>query len=317
MAQAGGILNSQLNPNDVKTAIDAVVYAEWELEAQPSYAAATDSKVFKQYTTDRQSVIQELYRGVGYWSATGEEEEAPAASAGIGNPKISRVLNYRKRQIISKNLFDDDQHAVVNETMKDFGSKARITKDSVAMGIFNNGFTTQLTADDASLFSDTHTTLSGETVDNKGTAALSPSSLSDAINALMTQKMQDGTIGVFMPSVLLVPPALFKLATEIVGSAYLANTANNNENYLVTKYGNLEVKQSPFLAAAAGLGGSDTAWFLLSDRHQIMRWTRQDLVTSLRNWDMSDNFDYVYMGEYREVYDTISYEGTFGSTGLS
>ncbi len=83
--------------------------------------------------------------------------------------------------------------------------KAKIGRDKNAFKIFNGGFDTYVTADDAYIFSDSHTTLSGDTVDNKGTAALAESSLNDVYIALVEQKDQAGEAWVIQSETLLVP----------------------------------------------------------------------------------------------------------------
>ena len=136
-----------------------------------------DPLIFRQETTDRQAVIQEVFKGVGLWTPKAESADADSADAGIGQKKISTVVTYAKIQGISKNFFDDDQHAVVKMMMEDFGETARLSVDSQAMNIFNNGFTTQLTADKQPLFSASHVNLNGDTVSNLISGALTPETL--------------------------------------------------------------------------------------------------------------------------------------------
>lgn len=303
------VLNSQLNPNDVKTALDAIVKQEFEYGAAPDFAGAGDPLIFRQETTDRQAVIQEVFKGVGLWTPKAESADADSADAAIGQQKISTVVTYAKTQAISKNFFDDDQHAVVKMMMEDFGDTARLSIDSQAMQIFNNGFTTQKTADDQPLFSASHKNQNGDIVSNLISGALTPETLEDAFVALETQLAQDGTTRGHQPAVLLVHPANFKNAVEITGSVQLANTADNNVNWVSSKYGGMVIKKSPYLT-------STTAWFVLGRKHNIIRYKRQGLVTFLRDWTMSNKFEYVYGGEFREVFDTLTYDAAVGSTGV-
>jgi len=111
---------------------------------------------------------------------------------------------------------------------------------------------------------------------------------------------------------LLVPQALFKLATELTDSALIADTANNAINVYRSAYG-FKVYSSPQLGAAAG--GSDTAWFLLTKNHSVSRLIRQGLQTALTPWQFSDNRTYTYQANYRENYFVPDYAGLVGSTG--
>lgn len=309
------MFNSSLAPSVVKTELDVVFNQEFDVEEQKGYADATDAGVFNQKTTDRSAVITEQFQGTGYFEARNEEQELAQATARVGNQKTFSVVNYAKEIDISKNLFDDDQHDTISMMVSSMGRNARLTRDKNAFNTYNLGFTTVTTNDGVALFSDSHVTLSGDTVDNKLTAALSESSLDTAIQALIEQKTQDGTSGGHQPAVLLVPNRLFKLATEITQSELRSGVDYNDLNYYSKIYPDLMVKTSRFLGAA--YGGSDTAWFLLSKNHSINRWVRQALTTDMVDYKFQRNNNYIYKAEYRETTGPISFEGVVGSTGTA
>ena len=73
--------------------------------------------------------------------------------------------------------------------------------------------------------------------------------------------------------------------------------------------GGMVIKKSPYLT-------STTAWFVLGRKHNIIRYKRQGLVTFLRDWTMSNKLEYVYGGEFREVFDSLTYDAVVGSTGV-
>lgn len=203
-------------------------------------------------------------------------------------------------------------HGVWSKTVADFAMVARITQDQNAFSFINGGFTTSLTADGSALFS-THTLIGGGTVSNSGTGALSPSTLNTGIVALRQQKNQAGVIMGNVPSILLVPSALFKHAIEITESALIADSANNNLNVYRSAYG-ITVYTSPYLDAVAG--GSDGAWFLFGRNHSITRLIRQGIQTALRDWTMSNNRTYFYQANFREAVYAPDYVATWASTGL-
>jgi hypothetical protein len=304
--------NAGLNPNVVKTALDKVVFQSFDADPGPQVARASDPDVFHQSSADSAAVIMEVFKGVPLWSTRQEEQDVPQSTPRTGHQVTFNVLNYANSVDISKNLFDDDQHDVVSNMMREFGEKARLSQDNNAMALFRGAFGVTNTADGADLISDSHTNLNGDTVDNKLTAALAVASLESAIVALMEQKDQAGVVRGHMPKVLLVPPALFKEAVEITESELISDSADNAINWLSAKYG-LKVKQSPYLGAAAG--GSDTAWFLLGGNHQIYRWTRQPLKTDLVDYKFQRNNNYIYKGEFREKLGAVTYEGIVGSDG--
>ncbi|MEI9966176.1 MAG: Mu-like prophage major head subunit gpT family protein [Candidatus Moraniibacteriota bacterium] len=304
--------NSALNPNVVKTALDDVFYQETDAKKQPHLATAETGAVFNQDTADSSAVIMELFGGSGAWEQTAEEENLPEGQPRITNQKTFSVVKFAKKIDIPKEFFDDNKHGSYEKMVKNFARRARTTRDKNAFAIFRNAFTTALTADSVALISDSHLSISGNTVDNKLTAALSESSLNDAIVMLGEQLAQDAEIDGHMPAVLVVPMKLYKTATEICESELRSGTADNDLNVYSAKYG-ITIYTSPYLGAAAG--GSDTAWFLLSDNHSVTRWVRESMNTNLVDFQFSDNDVYKYKGRFREVVGAMSYEGIVGSDG--
>jgi phage major head subunit gpT-like protein len=194
------------------------------------YVDATSPSVFKQDTTDRAAIITEVFKGTGLWETRAEDQDISQASVRVTNQQTFSVTNFAKSVDISKNFFDDDQHTVYEKMVSDMAETARITRDTNAFAIFRGAFTTTLTNDGATLCSDTHTTISGNTVDNKGVAVFSESELNTAVINLVEQKAQDGTVRGSLPSVLLVPPALFKSACEVTKSEYRSGNNYNDIN---------------------------------------------------------------------------------------
>jgi hypothetical protein len=304
---------SQSAASTVKTALDMVFDSEYGLEQVKGYASAEDASVFKQETIDRSAVITEQFMGPGYFESRAELADVPAAHARVGNQKSFAVLNYSKSVDISKNLFDDNQHGDVEKLIRKMARNARLTRDKNAFSVIAGGFTTTLTNDGVALFSNSHVTLGGDTVDNLETGTLNDTNLNVGFNSLIEQMTQDGTIGGHIPAVLLVPTKLFKTAMEVTKSVLKSGSANNDMNYYSELYPGLQVKFSPFLGAA--YGGSDTAWFLLSTDHSITRWVRQGVTTDMVDYKFQRNNNYIYKAEYREVVGAISFEGVVGSNG--
>jgi phage major head subunit gpT-like protein len=189
---------------------------------------------------------------------------------------------------------------------------ARVTQDDNAFALFRNSFTTTLTADGVAFISASHPLIGGGTVSNVVSGALSDTTLNTAIVALREQKNQAGVILGGVPSILLVPSKLFKLATQLTDSALVADSANNAINVYRSAYG-FTVYSSPYLGAAAG--GSDTAWWLLTPNHSVSRLIRQGVETALRPWQYSNNRTYLYQGNYREQVFVPDFAGAVGALG--
>lgn len=307
-------LHGGVAANVVKTALDKVFNAEFDYPTLPGVATAEDSLVFMQDSTDRASVITEQFQGSGYWENRTELQDVPQGSNKVGNQKSFSVTNYSKSLDVSKNLFDDDQHSVVQMMIRNMARNARLTRDKNAVAIFVGGITGSVTTNDGvAVISASHVTLDGTTVSNDVSGALSDSWIESAIIALTEQKTQDGTLGGHEPACLFVPPALFKEANIFTKSELRPTTANNDLNYVSYIYPGLVVKQSPFLGSAHG--GNDAYAFLLSRNHSVYRWVRQALQTDIVDYKYQRNNNYIYKGEYREVVGAIAFEGLVGTDG--
>ena len=203
-------------------------------------------------------------------------------------------------------------HDLVAKMIRSFARRARTTRDSNAMAAFRLAFTSELTADGVSWINDSHTAMSGDTVDNKETGVLTPDNLFTLNKKLMEQLAQDGVIDGHLAAVLVVPPALWKTAVEVTESTLEAQSAQNELNVYSAKFG-LFLATSPYLGSAAS--GSETAYFLMSKNHSLNRWNRQAVQTDLIDWRQQRNNNYIYKGEYREVVGAFTYEGAVGSDG--
>ena len=298
----------------VQTELDKVFFQQFDYnETFPGVAHATTAEIFKPQETTHAAWIQSINKGSGLFPAIGETATVPLSTPHVTNKQTTQILTFAQGIDISKQLFDDNMHGVWAADVADFAIKARDTMDYTAFGLFRNGFTTALTADGSAIFS-THTLIGGGTQSNAGTAALTPTSLNTGLVNLIEQKDQSAVIRGSTPSILLVPPALWKHAREITDSALIADVANNNINVYRSALG-ITVWTSHWLGAVAG--GSDTAWFLLAKRHGFTRLIRQGLETALTDWRYSNNLTYRYQANFRENYFCADYAGSYGSTGVA
>jgi len=296
----------------VQTELDSVFYQNWDGESFPGYATAETGSIFKPLNTDHAAYIEEIFKGSGLFSAIGETSTVPLSTPKVTNKITTYIKDYANSIELSKNLFDDNMHGVYTRMIADFAMVARKTQEDNAFAFFRGAFTTSLTAD-GSAFIASHTLIGGGTQSNVVSGALTTSTLNDAIVVLAQMKNQAGVIIGSIPSVLLVPPKLFKHAKEITDSALIADSGNNNINVYRSAFG-FEVWTSPYLSAAAG--GSDTAWFLLGKNHSVTRLIRQGIQTALRDWTYSNNRTYLYQANFREAVYAPDYVGAVGSTGV-
>lgn len=299
----------------VQTELDRVFFQQFDYDEKfPGVAHATTAEIFKPQETTHAAWIQSINKGSGLFPAIGETVSVPLSVPHVANKQTTKILTFAQGIDISKQLFDDNMHGVWAEDVRDFAIKAKDTQDYNAFRVFRNGFTTELTADGVSFFNSAHPLIGGGTQSNTATSALTPDSLNSAIVNLMEQKDQSAVIRGSAPAVLLVPPALWKHAREITDSALIADSGNNNVNVYRSALG-ITVYTSHWLGAAAG--GSDTAWYLLAQRHGVTRLIRQGLETALTDWRYSNNLTYRYQANFREEVFVADYAGSYGSTGTT
>jgi len=298
----------------VQTELDTVFFQQFEYDSStPGIATANTGVIFKPVTTEHAAYIGEINKATGLWNKVSEVQTVPTSNPAVRNKYTIYVQDFADSIEISKDLFDDNMHGVWAEDVKQFAFMARVTQDQNAFQLFVNAFTTTLTADGVAFISASHPLIGGGTVSNVISGALSDTTINNAIVALREQKNQAGVILGGVPSILLVPSKLFKLATQLTESALVADNSNNAINVYRSAYG-FTVYSSPYLGAAAG--GSDTAWFMLTPQHSVSRLIRQGIETALRPWQYSNNRTYLYQGNFREQVFVPDYAGAVGSTGV-
>lgn len=291
----------------VQTELDTVFFQAFEYDSStPGIATANTGVIFKPLSIDRAAYIGEVNKATGLWPIIGETQVVPLTTPKVSNKYTILIKDFANGIDISKDLYDDNMHGVWAADVRDFALKARVTQDQNAFNLFNGAFTTTLTAD-GSAFIGTHTLIGGGTTSNLITGALSTTTLNTAIVALRKQVDQSNVILGGVPTILLVPAELFKLATEITESALVSDNGNNAINVYRSAYG-FTVYSSPYLTSAS-------AWFLMTPQHSVTRVVRQGIETALRPWQYSNNRTYFYQGNFREAVFVPDYAGVVGSQG--
>lgn len=312
------MFNEAQNLAIVRTELDDVFFQEFNYEdSNPVMTTCRNSMIFRQETTDKAYDIEEIYRGVNLFPTITETQTVPTSTPRVANKITTAIKDFAESVELSKDLFDDNMFGVWSRTVRDLALKARVTQDQNAFKIFRGAFTTTLTADGVALCGN-HALLNGANYSNNlfditaASTVLSSTSLNSAIVALAVQPDQTGVILGQQPAVLLVPPALIKLALELSDSALIGDGTSNAINVFRSAYG-YRVFSNPYLSA--GAGGSDTAWFLLARNTGIKRIVRQGIETFLRPWGYSNNRTYLYQANFREEVVAVDYVGVIGAKG--
>jgi hypothetical protein len=177
---------------------------------------------------------------------------------------------------VTKTALEDDRYDQLKKYAMWLVFSAEYVMGKRAANVFNNGFTTETTADGVSTFSTAHSLAGGGTFANRPSAdtALSWTSLRDAIILLDTDTKHDsGQLSANVEDlVLLVPPQLEMLADRIVNSTGLPGTDANDRNSIKSRR-NIDIKVNKLLT-------SPTAWFVFSknkDMHGFRAFERRAL----------------------------------------
>jgi phage major head subunit gpT-like protein len=213
---------------------------------------------------------------------------------------------------ISEEAVDDGKFDFIKDAIVKMAKSAKETQEQSGMNIFNNGFSSETTADGIALFATNHTTPTGTyTIANKPAtdADLDFSSLSEAISAFRTAFRGDsGIYHNLSPRVLLVPTGLELYARQLVESSLKADSANNNINPFHLA---LKVMSSPHLTDA-------DAWFLIGDKvdHGLDLIIRKPVETIPGGMSVGYINDVIpYKARYRESIGATRPHGVYGTTG--
>lgn len=208
---------------------------------------------------------------------------------------------------------EDDQYGELKKYSKYLAFSARTVQRKKAAAVFNNGFSSQTTADAVALFSTSHTLKRGGTAKNRPSsdADLSIDSLMQAFIDLNTDlKMESGQI-MDPPTdyYLYVAPANEFVAHQIVKSSGLPDSALNDINPVKLSR-NIEIVVDPHLSDA-------DAWFLVpksKDRHGLVFLDRIG-ITMGRPMDDAQTGSRIYKLRFRQTWDSIWWQSVYGTQG--
>ncbi len=295
------------------------MWEEYDRESQPSYLSAQNEMFFKTSGIDTYKFVYDEDSNVGMFEETGEQEEIRRTDTRIGNQTTATVVKYMKSIPISWEAFKADQVGKRDRIGRQVGDRARLTQDFKAvLNTYGDAFdgAVSTTPDGDAAASNSHTTLSGDNVDNLETGALAPDALWTAVTSLANQKAQDGDAGSYVFEGLVVPFTLYKTAKEVLNSSLIPNSAENNLNIFDTDYGTVAIKASIYLGSTYnGNSNANTSYHVLSRNHQVTRKIFSELNTDLIEPKYSDNDSWEHRSRFAEVSFWGSWNGYVGANG--
>jgi len=215
---------------------------------------------------------------------------------------------------VDRNDIEDDQLGMYGPQAQMAGQSAAQLPDEIVMDLVNGGFANLCF--DGQYFFDTDHLVSGASVSNKLTVALSVANQAAAIasygaarTAMLKFKDDEGRPLNVIPRILLVPPALESVALAMVNNDRLTDGAANLYK------GTAEVVVDARLT-------SDTAWFLLDTSQPIKPFIYQERKapvfveqTSTENDDVFNRKKFKYGAEARAAGGYGFWQLAIGSTG--
>jgi phage major head subunit gpT-like protein len=157
---------------------------------------------------------------------------------------------------VDRAALEDDQYGQIKLRVQSLADEARRHQDELVFGLVRDGFAS-LCYDGQYFFDTDHSEGDSGTQSNKGTTALSATSLQSAITAMCKFKDDKGKAMGVVPDTLVVPPDLKWTAMELLDSWYAPDTASGKTDTRRNVLRNmLDLVVSPYL--------TDTSdWFLL------------------------------------------------------
>lgn len=278
-----------------------------EMEMYPSLR----DQLFKIVSHDRDIWQSSEIHDMDLFMQVAEGSEYSFVRPKQGANKTLTVVKYGLGFSITEEMVDDGKFDLVADMTRKLARSAMESQQISAMNIFNNGFSTELTADGLAVFHASHTLPSGLTFRNKPSTAsdLSQTSLDTALTDFATIFTGDtGILYRISPKVLLVHESNRRYAKELIGSDLKPDSADNNLNSL--KGEGLRVVASPHL--------TDTdAWFLLAQPEETgLRIVSRKPIETMS--DTSNGFttdSILYKSRYREVLGVTHPYGVYGNAG--
>ncbi|HEY6021345.1 MAG TPA: hypothetical protein VIY48_16010 [Candidatus Paceibacterota bacterium] len=297
-------MGTPMNTKEKARFVLPIIRREWDQEMRNPRIA---SPAFQFFGIDGSTASVEYSQGLGafdlvpeYNSATAEG--APGAVAYDSFAELYETTfthkEYAKGVAIERKLFDDDQRGNIRRKAQSLGLAFGRTRASHASSVFNNAFSSSYVGADAvSLCNDSHPVnkVSTSTFDNKGTSALSYTSIVSTLIAGQDMNDDRGNPMPIIYDTVLVPTALQATAYEAIKPLLKPGTGNNDANALNYINGApLNVVVDPYLT-------DSTNWFMIDSQlaKQHLLWFNRVLPGI--EVDPASNFNLVvrYVGYMR------------------
>lgn len=279
--------------------IDRAFFEAWDEEKEQW------SQYLQNETSNDHNVTVQNFAGINKWEQKNELTNAIEKKFKLGDLIVTTFTPFGVEIAMSREQIADSKYDEVIEMTKDSGHAGRETVETESVKLLDNAFTTNQ-YDGVPLFSASHPNRGdiGGVQSNLATGALSDTNLKSAIVLFRQQQDESGKQIMSRPKKLVLHQAQQFEAAAILQSTLQSGTANNDKNTLPS----LKLVELDFLA-------SQTAWFLLGNRHKLKHYWRVKPEFVKRQY-MNSNGSQSWDGYFRHATAIENWRMAVGSTGL-
>ena len=311
-----------MNIRAMHAALYTPIYDSFLLGTFAEYPLVCE-KVFKVLEDKTADYKVDDLSGLGRWDSTAEAEAGETEDPVLGYAKTYTHGKFTKTFQASFESVDDDEYALLKKTGQSkemgVGSRDRVEYDSAQ--IYASGFTTA-GPDGQYIFDTDHpknSEESGITYDNLLSGAFSHDNLELAETQITNNMFTMAGIPIPITGkvILAHPPALRGAVARVLNerASDRPTTANRDINRFVGAGTTYTYETQEWIYLSAGLGGSDTAWYLIFPWLGYFKliWRQRPHFVS---W-INENTDvYNFKGRMRYSVGNDNWRGAFASTGL-
>jgi len=231
-----------------------------------------------------------------------DTEGIPYTESAPGFSKEVDLYQYRQGTRITDTLLQTERYGLAKSMVQGLVRGPQWKKEFQRAGIFNNGFASELGADGQALFANAHPheNIDRGTWDNLETGTFDYDTYHAMRLLLRTMTNSQGYPDIVMPTTLLVPPALEKVAKEITEADREPDSALNKKAVL-----------NKFSIVVSNFLSSSTAAYLIGDKMGDERGIFEAEAISLNTKDTkpSDNPDIVWAKRTKFMNAMFAYSG--------
>lgn len=301
----------------VASGLDEVFDSGYEMDKQPGEVRADDELFFRQDDTELLAVQYAQSMGPGDFNITDEDQDVDEATVAVANKTVADIFEFDRDIPIPQRYQEASAYwGTVDSWVEQLGVRGRTSRDKFAFRYsYGDAFSGVQTPDGVSLISNSHISLSGDTVDNLETGAASADNVATLVRRLRLMKAQDGDLASYHADGLLASVNLHPTLTVIVGSELKPGVTDNDINYISKVYPGLVVGASEYLDSDYNSlnTNADTSYFCVSRMHKITRAKRVDMTREY----VDPMYDRRRRAFYRARFSERVYAGDWGGVAGS